>query len=198
MPRPSPILPSVTPVIAFLDVDSFECQIWQRDNPITRGKPCVVANSSGRIVAVTHEAKAFGISRNETPNIRDAVKKCDNLEIFRKRDKFGKQDQTGCRLATWQLVSGIQSFLKEFSGGDVVLEVGSSDEFYLDISSEVSRAIESKAKRGGDFGRCGLNIPPSVVWERVHERKVGPFFYNTPNHVIKYLIKYLPKVYESE
>ncbi len=125
---------SVSPVIAFLDVDSFECQVWQRQYPKTRGKPCVVVNTSGRILACSYEAKALGVSRSTTPKIKDAQKLCPYLHVFHKPDKWGKQDQSKLRQATWEIVSHIQEFLKIANtgvGGDVILEVASSDEFYL-------------------------------------------------------------------
>jgi len=36
------------PVIGFIDIDSFECQLYQRDYPAFRGHPCVVSNMSQR------------------------------------------------------------------------------------------------------------------------------------------------------
>lgn len=106
-PRSSTPIASVTPVIAFLDVDSFECQIWQREDPSKLGKPCVVANRSGLILAATYEAKAFGISRSLTPTVKTAKELCPHLHVFWKPNRWGKQDQSKLRMTTAEIVHHI-------------------------------------------------------------------------------------------
>jgi len=65
----------------------------------------------------------------------------------------------------------------------VIIELASSDELYIDVSSEVTKAIE-KVKEREAWGlinqNTAISIPNRVVWETIHGPKYGPFNYFIP------------------
>ena len=81
-------------VIVLVDMDCFYVQVEQRLQPEYRGKPCVVVQykswKGGSIVAVSYEAREFGVKRGLFGD--DAKKLCPDCHLFRIPEKRGKAD----------------------------------------------------------------------------------------------------------
>jgi nucleotidyltransferase/DNA polymerase involved in DNA repair len=129
-----------------------------------------------RVVSATYEAKAFGVSRTFTSRVEEALAKCPELKVFRKQDAWGKQDSSKTRHATWEILDCVKSFCSQY-GDDIIIELASSDEIYLDISAEVTRGMDRASNDR-------LEIPAKVVWERKTSSLQGPFKYITPKRTV--------------
>ncbi|NXX97777.1 POLH polymerase, partial [Centropus bengalensis] len=83
-------------VVALVDMDCFFMQVEQRLDPRLRGRPCAVlqytAWQGGGIVAVSYEARAFGVSRGMWASQARAL--CPELALVRVPQARGKADLT--------------------------------------------------------------------------------------------------------
>lgn len=79
-------------VVALVDMDCFFVQVEQRQNPHLRNKPCAVVQykswKGGGIIAVSYEARAFGVTRNMWAD--DAKKLCPDLLLAQVRESREK------------------------------------------------------------------------------------------------------------
>ncbi|XP_035715905.1 DNA polymerase eta isoform X1 [Folsomia candida] len=132
-------------VIGLIDMDCFECQVYQRDKPKLKGSPCVVANSKGRIVSVNYEARPAGISRSL--NVSDAKKKCENLTVFKIPDVLGKPDNSKLRHASQEVLDIIKDYIGKNGRDQMVLEYSPTDEFYLDLTNHVDHELQDRFKK---------------------------------------------------
>jgi len=131
--------------------------------------------SRDRIVSVTHEAKRLGVSRSATPHIRQVREVCPTIIVFSKPNVWGKQDTKKPRHGTWQILDTIREFCATRAlGNDVIVELASSDEVYLDISSEVTRAMERLHKTR----KTSISISKDIVHENGRRSRQGPFEYH--------------------
>ncbi|XP_056410585.1 DNA polymerase eta [Hyla sarda] len=128
-------------VVALVDMDCFYVQVEQRLRPELRKKPVVVAQyktwKGGGIIAVSYEARAFGVSRNMFAN--DAKKLCADLQIARVREAHGKADLSKYREASVEVMEIMSRF--------AVVERASIDEVYIDLSDSVRKRIQEMAGR---------------------------------------------------
>ncbi|NWR73864.1 POLH polymerase, partial [Centropus unirufus] len=83
-------------VVALVDMDCFFMQVEQRLDPRLRGRPCAVLQytewQGGGIVAVSYEARAFGVSRGMWASQARAL--CPELALVRVPQARGKADLT--------------------------------------------------------------------------------------------------------
>ncbi|CAL8093693.1 unnamed protein product [Orchesella dallaii] len=131
-------------VVALIDMDSFECQLWQRMFPEDAywGKPCIVADQTGRIVSATCEAREIGISRNIRLGEAKRLARQENvnLVVFDKPNDREKPDGKTVRYASWELVDALKEYCRTYAYG-IIMEYSSCDEFFLDISEEVTQRM---------------------------------------------------------
>ena len=70
-------------VVCHVDLDCFYVQVERQDDPTLVGKACAVVQhnawSGGAIIALSYEAKANGVKRNERGS--DALKKCPGIAL---------------------------------------------------------------------------------------------------------------------
>jgi nucleotidyltransferase/DNA polymerase involved in DNA repair len=133
-----------------------------------------------RVVSATYEAKAFGVSRTLTSRVEEALAKCPELKVFRKQDaSWGKQDSSKTRHATREILDCVKSFCSQY-GDDIIIELASSDEIYLDISAEITRGMDQAEASSNE----SLEIPEKVVLERKTSSLQGPFKYVTPKRTV--------------
>ncbi|NWH75818.1 POLH polymerase, partial [Piaya cayana] len=83
-------------VVALVDMDCFFMQVEQRLDPRLRGRPCAVLQytewQGGGIIAVSYEARAFGVSRGMWATEARAL--CPELALVRVPQARGKADLT--------------------------------------------------------------------------------------------------------
>ncbi|NXY02482.1 POLH polymerase, partial [Pteruthius melanotis] len=83
-------------VVALVDMDCFFMQVEQRLDPQLRGRPCAVVQytewQGGGIIAVSYEARAFGVSRGMWASEARAL--CPELALARVPQARGKADLT--------------------------------------------------------------------------------------------------------
>ncbi|MEJ1288000.1 polymerase (DNA directed) eta (RAD 30 related) [Cricetulus griseus] len=123
-------------VVALVDMDCFFVQVEQRQNPHLRNKPCAVVQykswKGGGIIAVSYEARAFGVTRNMWAD--DAKKLCPDLLLAQVRESRGKANLTKYREASVEVMEIMSHF--------AVIERASIDEAYIDLTSAVQDRLE--------------------------------------------------------
>lgn len=123
-------------VVALVDMDCFFVQVEQRQNAHLRNKPCAVVQykswKGGGIIAVSYEARAFGVTRNMWAD--DAKKLCPDLLLAQVRESRGKANLTKYREASVEVMEIMSRF--------AVIERASIDEAYVDLTSAVQERLE--------------------------------------------------------
>ncbi|XP_077341564.1 DNA polymerase eta [Lithobates pipiens] len=123
-------------VIALIDMDCFYVQVEQRLRPELKNKPVVVVQyktwKGGGIIAVSYEARAFGVTRNMFAN--DAKKLCADLQLARVSEAHGKADLTKYREASVEVMEIMSRF--------AVVERASIDEAYIDLTEAVQKRLK--------------------------------------------------------
>ncbi|XP_032072701.1 DNA polymerase eta [Thamnophis elegans] len=123
-------------VVALADMDCFYIQVERRLDPRLHGKPCVVVQyktwKGGGIIAVSYEARAFGVKRNMWA--ADAKKLCPDLELARVPEARGKADLTRYREASIEVMEVMSRF--------AVIERASIDEAYLDLTQAIQERLK--------------------------------------------------------
>ncbi|XP_054255272.1 DNA polymerase eta [Indicator indicator] len=115
-------------VVALVDMDCFFMQVEQRLDPQLRGRPCAVVQytkwQGGGIIAVSYEARAFGVSRGMWATEARAL--CPDLALARVPQARGKADLTRYREASQEVMQVLSRF--------AAIERASIDEAYLDLT----------------------------------------------------------------
>uniref|UniRef100_H9ZAA2 DNA polymerase eta n=1 Tax=Macaca mulatta TaxID=9544 RepID=H9ZAA2_MACMU len=123
-------------VVALVDMDCFFVQVEQRQNPHLRNKPCAVVQykswKGGGIIAVSYEARAFGVTRSMWAD--DAKKLCPDLLLAQVRESRGKANLTKYREASVEVMEIMSRF--------AVIERASIDEAYVDLTSSVQERLQ--------------------------------------------------------
>ncbi|XP_053568796.1 DNA polymerase eta [Bombina bombina] len=123
-------------VVALVDMDCFYVQVEQRLRPELKYKPVVVAQyktfKGGGIIAVSYEARAFGVTRNMFAD--DAKKLCADLQIARVSMAHGKADLSKYRDASVEVMEIMSRF--------AVVERASIDEAYIDLTVAVQKRLQ--------------------------------------------------------
>ncbi|XP_037751410.1 DNA polymerase eta isoform X1 [Chelonia mydas] len=123
-------------VVALVDMDCFFAQVEQRREPRLRGQPCAVVQydawRGGGIIAVSYEARAFGISRGMRAD--EAQKRCPQLVVARVPEAYGKADLSRYREASVEVMKVMSRF--------AVIERASIDEAYMDLTSAVQERLK--------------------------------------------------------
>lgn len=128
--------PGQNRVVALVDMDCFFVQVEQRQSPHLRNKPCAVVQykswKGGGIIAVSYEARAFGVTRNMWAD--DAKKLCPDLLLAQVRESRGKANLTKYREASVEVMEIMSYF--------AVIERASIDEAYIDLTSAVQERLQ--------------------------------------------------------
>lgn len=123
-------------VVALVDMDCFFVQVEQRQNPHLKNKPCAVVQykswKGGGIIAVSYEARAFGVTRYMWAD--DAKKLCPDLLLAQVRESRGKANLTKYREASVEVMEVMSHF--------AVIERASIDEAYVDLTSAVQERLQ--------------------------------------------------------
>ncbi|XP_036783328.2 DNA polymerase eta isoform X1 [Manis pentadactyla] len=123
-------------VVALVDMDCFFVQVEQRQNPHLRNKPCAVVQykswKGGGIIAVSYEARAFGVTRSMWAD--DAKKLCPDLLLVQVRETRGKANLTKYREASVEVMGIMSRF--------AVIERASIDEAYVDLTGAVQERLQ--------------------------------------------------------
>jgi DNA polymerase eta len=119
--------------ILHVDMDCFYAAVERLRHPETQGKPLVVVMygewRGGAIIAVSYEARAFGIKRNMRGD--DAKRLCPGCHVVTVETANGKADLESYRDASAQVMTLLQSV----AGPQATLERASVDECYIDVSA---------------------------------------------------------------
>lgn len=119
-------------IVALVDMDCFYVQVEQRRNPELRGKPCAVVQyktwKGGGIIAVSYEARDFGVTRNMRGD--EAKEKCPEITLVRVPEARGKANLTHYREAGAEVIAVLSCFCDS-------CERASVDEAYLDLTEKV-------------------------------------------------------------
>ena len=121
-------------VIVLIHMDCFYVQVEQRLHPEYTGRPCAVVQRGGSIVAVSYEARKFGVKRGEFGD--DANKLCPDCHLFRIPEKRGKADLQRYWEAGYEVIRALSKFTNW-------IERDSVDEAFLDITDLVRERRES-------------------------------------------------------
>ncbi|KAG2498947.1 hypothetical protein HYH03_003137 [Edaphochlamys debaryana] len=158
-------------VVAHIDLDAFYAQVEQRRNPALRGQPVAVVqynpwdtealktalrpednrilnDSNGSIIAVSYEARKFGVKRNMMG--QQARKLCPTLQLVQVPTAHGKADLTIYRQAGQQVAAVLAR--------GALFERASIDEAYLDLTGAATRMVaqlDAAAAAGGVVGSPG-------------------------------------------
>ncbi|XP_075060595.1 DNA polymerase eta [Mixophyes fleayi] len=128
-------------VVALVDMDCFYVQVEQRLKPELKNKPVAVVQyktwKGGGIIAVSYEARAFGVTRNMFAN--DAKKLCADLQLARVSEAHGKADLSKYREASVEVMEVMSRF--------AVVERASIDEAYIDLTDSVQKRLREMAAR---------------------------------------------------
>ncbi|XP_074845844.1 DNA polymerase eta isoform X2 [Carettochelys insculpta] len=123
-------------VVALADMDCFFAQVEQRREPRLRGRPCAVVQydawKGGGVIAVSYEARAFGICRGMRAD--EAQKRCPQLVLARVPEAHGKADLSRYREASVEVMKVMARF--------AVIERASIDEAYMDLTSAVQKRLK--------------------------------------------------------
>ncbi|XP_059691443.1 DNA polymerase eta [Gavia stellata] len=135
-------------VVALVDMDCFFMQVEQRLDPQLRGRPCAVVQytewQGGGIIAVSYEARAFGVSRGMWATEARAL--CPELALARVPQARGKADLTRYREASAEVMQVLSRF--------AAIERASIDEAYLDLTGSARERL--RALRGGPLAAALL------------------------------------------
>ncbi|NWU09693.1 POLH polymerase, partial [Cephalopterus ornatus] len=123
-------------VVALVDMDCFFMQVEQRLDPTSR-RSCTAPPCLGRIIAVSYEARAFGVSRGMWASEARAL--CPDLALARVPQARGKADLTRDRDASAEVMQVLSRF--------AAIERASIDEAYLDLTGSARDRL--RALRGG-------------------------------------------------
>ncbi|NXY21353.1 POLH polymerase, partial [Atrichornis clamosus] len=122
-------------VVALVDMDCFFMQVEQRLDPQLRGRPCAVVQytewQGGGIIAVSYEARAFGVSRGMWASEARAL--CPELALARVPQARGKADLTRYREASAEVMQVLSRF--------AAIERASIDEAYLDLTGSARHRL---------------------------------------------------------
>ncbi|XP_061847206.1 DNA polymerase eta isoform X2 [Colius striatus] len=128
-------------VVALVDMDCFFMQVEQRLDPQLRGRPCAVVQytqwQGGGIIAVSYEARAFGVTRGMWATEARAL--CPDLALARVPQARGKADLTRYREASVEVMQVLSRF--------AAIERASIDEAYLDLTGSVRERLRALAGR---------------------------------------------------
>ncbi|XP_033115936.1 DNA polymerase eta-like [Anneissia japonica] len=124
-------------IIALIDMDCFYVQVEQRLNNSLRGKPCAVVQynqwKGGGIIAVSYEARAFGVTRQMRGD--EAKDKCPDIHLVQVPESRGKANLDKYREAGAEVIK----VLCKFSN---CVERASIDEAYIDLTEAVQQRME--------------------------------------------------------
>ncbi|VDN03998.1 unnamed protein product [Thelazia callipaeda] len=131
-------------IIALIDMDCFYVQVEQRLQPRLYGKPVAVVQHSsvnhkgGGLLAVSYEARQFGIKRGMFGDEAKII--CPELELcfVPSGEHIDKADITRYRDASAEVFKVLHEF-----DARIVVERASVDEAYLDLTSIVNQTFES-------------------------------------------------------
>uniref|UniRef100_UPI00358DFDDF DNA polymerase eta n=1 Tax=Myxine glutinosa TaxID=7769 RepID=UPI00358DFDDF len=131
----SPMERGLDRVVALVDMDCFYVQVEQRLSPALRGQPCAVVQykgyQGGGIIAVSYEARAFGVTRNMRGD--DARKLCPTIKLASVPEAHGKADLTRYREASVQVIDVMSQY--------AIVERASIDEAYVELTAQVQEKI---------------------------------------------------------
>ncbi|XP_055982038.1 DNA polymerase eta isoform X3 [Sorex fumeus] len=140
-------------VVALVDMDCFFVQVEQRQNPYLKNKPCAVVQykswKGGGIIAVSYEARAFGVTRNMWAD--DAKKLCPDLLLAQVRELRGKANLTKYREASVEVMGIMSRF--------AVIERASIDEAYVDLTG----AVQERLKKLPDHPISADMLPTTYI-----------------------------------
>ncbi|KAK3161988.1 hypothetical protein QOZ80_1BG0083900 [Eleusine coracana subsp. coracana] len=130
--RPEPQEPRV---IAHVDMDCFYVQVEQRRNPELRGQPTAVVQyndwKGGGLIAVSYEARKFGVKRSMRGDEAKSV--CPGINLVQVPVARGKADLNLYRSAGSEVVAILASKGK--------CERASIDEVYLDLTDAAKEML---------------------------------------------------------
>lgn len=130
--RPEPQEPRV---IAHVDMDCFYVQVEQRRNPALRGQPTAVVQyndwKGGGLIAVSYEARGFGVKRSMRGD--EAKRVCPGINLVQVPVARGKADLNLYRSAGSEVVAILASKGK--------CERASIDEVYLDLTEAAKEML---------------------------------------------------------
>ncbi|XP_035411621.1 DNA polymerase eta isoform X1 [Cygnus atratus] len=131
-------------VVALVDMDCFFMQVEQRFDPQLRGRPCAVVQynkwQGGGIIAVSYEARSFGVARGMWATEARAL--CPELLLARVPEARGKADLSRYREASAEVMEVLSRF--------AAIERASIDEAYLDLTGSARERL--RELRGRPLG----------------------------------------------
>ncbi|CAG7722516.1 unnamed protein product, partial [Allacma fusca] len=153
--------------ILFIKCDSFDCQVWvKRKYPELEGRdgPLVVINpDDGIILGVNYYAKRYGIAQKPGPEaLEEAKLLCPELVVITAGEKFGLLDTDVPEEESFKILRVLRDFRKSLAEKDeMIIEVTSKDEFFIDISGLVTRLIFDPIRKHLGEGRMvrGCALP---------------------------------------
>lgn len=135
-------------VISLIDMDCFYAQVEQRDNPSLWGQPVIVVQHSrqgveGGILAVSYEARPFGVKRGMT--VADAKLKCPQINVCHVPigEYADKADIQKYRDASAEVFRVLNNFDEA-----IIVEKASVDEAFLDLTSYTNERLEELRENG--------------------------------------------------
>ncbi|VDM08207.1 unnamed protein product [Wuchereria bancrofti] len=131
-------------IIALIDMDCFYVQVEQRLQPHLYGKPVAVVqhssgnNRGGGLLAISYEARPFGVKRGMFPEQAKAL--CPGLTLcyVPVGEHVDKADITRYRDASAEVFKVLHEF-----NSQIIVERASVDEAYLDLSALVEHVFET-------------------------------------------------------
>jgi DNA polymerase eta len=99
-------------------------------------------DANGSLIAVSYEARAAGVKRNDRGI--EAIAKCPLLNIVQVPVKRGKADLSMYRSASARVFKVLVDSIQSHSNCTIPVEVASIDEVYLDVTETARHVLENK------------------------------------------------------
>lgn len=99
-------------------------------------------DANGSLIAVSYEARAAGVKRNDRG--LEAIVKCPMLNVVQVPVKRGKADLSLYRSASSRVFKVLVDSIRSHSNCSMAVEIASIDEVYLDVTKIVKHMLENK------------------------------------------------------
>ena len=125
----------------------------KQEKEMSDSDPKATDDTNGSLIAVSYEARALGVKRNQRGH--QACQLCPTLNIIQVPVKHGKADLTMYRSASKRIMEALRKFVVKLDGLDekngntsealekmIVVEVASIDEVYIDVTKLANQLVQ--------------------------------------------------------
>ena len=127
-------------------------------------------DTNGSLIAVSYEARAAGVKRNQRG--KEARAACPGLNIVQVPVKHGKADLTMYRTASKRVMERLRNSIlgadDDDNAEDVIVEIASIDEVYMDVTQLANRLVAQVLAESASMTTTTTTTTLST-WQRILE-----------------------------